>query len=265
MSLIYEPKGKAREYSPLALNVYSGGCDHRCEYCYCSGVMRGAWGTTPRARNLVGLAKEAAGASRQILLSFIGDPYCAAEKTHRKTREALAVLRSAGCSVAILTKGGRRCLDDLPLFSAWPGGRIKVGATLTFNSSALSRKWEPGAADPGDRVGALAELHQAGVKTWASIEPVIIASESLAIIEASLSYVDAYKVGKWNHDSRAVGTDWPAFGMAAVEMIRAAGKGLYVKNDLRPFFPPGYLTEKESDMSALELPQRPSPRNLLNA
>ena len=33
MSLIYEPKGKAREYSPLALNVYSGGCDHACRYC----------------------------------------------------------------------------------------------------------------------------------------------------------------------------------------------------------------------------------------
>jgi hypothetical protein len=29
MSLIYEPKGKAREYSPLALNTYSGGCDHQ--------------------------------------------------------------------------------------------------------------------------------------------------------------------------------------------------------------------------------------------
>lgn len=256
MSLIYEPKGKAREYSPLALNVYSGGCDHACRYCYCSGIMRGAWGATPRARNLAGLSKEAAGASRQILLSFIGDPYCAAEKTHRKTREALAVLRSAGCSVAILTKGGRRCLDDLPLFSAWPGGRIKVGATLTFNSSALSRKWEPGAADPGDRVGALAELHQAGVKTWASIEPVIVASESLAIIEASLPHVDGYKVGKLNHQTN--NTDWAAFGKAAVDMIRASGKALYVKHDLQPYLPAGYLSESECSMESLTLPDRPA-------
>jgi len=264
MSLIYEPKGKAREYSPLALNVYSGGCDHRCEYCYCSGVMRGAWGDKPRPRNLAALDKEAAAASRQILLCFMSDPYCAAEQSHRKTREALQTLRKHGCSVAILTKGGRRCLDDLDLFEGWPDGRIKVGATLTFNSSALSREWEPGAADPGERVETLKALKNAGIKTWASIEPVIIASESLAIIEASLPYVDAYKVGKWNHDARASGTDWAAFGLAAVEMIRAAGKGLYVKNDLLPFFPPGYLTEKESDMSALELPQRPSPSNLLN-
>lgn len=30
---IYEPSGKAREYSPLALNLYKG-CDHGCNYCY---------------------------------------------------------------------------------------------------------------------------------------------------------------------------------------------------------------------------------------
>lgn len=29
MSKIYEPKGKAREYSPLVLNYYKG-CSHEC-------------------------------------------------------------------------------------------------------------------------------------------------------------------------------------------------------------------------------------------
>ena len=33
MSIIYEPKGKAREYSPLAVNLYRG-CSHGCLYCY---------------------------------------------------------------------------------------------------------------------------------------------------------------------------------------------------------------------------------------
>ena len=33
MSVIYEPKGKAREYSPLALNLYLE-CQHGCKYCY---------------------------------------------------------------------------------------------------------------------------------------------------------------------------------------------------------------------------------------
>ena len=32
MGMIYEPRGRAREYSPLALNVYNK-CDHFCRYC----------------------------------------------------------------------------------------------------------------------------------------------------------------------------------------------------------------------------------------
>jgi len=33
LAIIYEPKGAAREYAELALNVYRG-CVHRCIYCY---------------------------------------------------------------------------------------------------------------------------------------------------------------------------------------------------------------------------------------
>lgn len=259
MSLIYEPKGKAREYSPLALNVYTGGCDHGCSYCYCANIMR--WGLSPQPRNLASLANDAATAERQILLSFISDPYCASELKYRNTRKALGILSSAGCSVAILTKGGTRCLEDLNTFVAWPDGRVKVGATLTFASAKRSAQMEPGAASPEDRVEALRKLHNAGVKTWASIEPVIDASESLAIIEKSLPYVDGYKVGKLNH--RKSDVDWKSFCISAVEMIRSAGRALYVKDDLREFATQGFLTPAECCNETLTLPDRPVGQELL--
>ena len=253
MRLIYEPNGKAREYSPLALNVYTRGCDHACNYCYCSTI--GAWSETPHPRNLHGLAGDAEQATRQVLLSFMGDPYCAAERIHRNTRMALGVLARARCSVAILTKGGTRCLDDLGIFRAWPDGRCQVGATLTFLNPARSIAHEPGAALPADRLDALQHLHGAGVTTWASIEPVIDARESLAVIRASLPYVDAYKVGKLNHRGSTV--DYRAFGVAVVDMIRAAGRALYVKVDLRPYFPTGYLRAEEIALDALVVQDRP--------
>jgi len=259
MPLIYEPKGKAREYSPLGLNVYSDGCDHGCKYCYCADIGRAfgrPWTTDPKARSLRGLEREAAKADRQILLSFVSDPYCSAERKHRNTRTALTVLRRNGCSTAILTKGGTRCLDDLDAFCGWPDARVKVGATLTFMAPGKSEGWEPGAAAPSDRIAALRVLHESGVKTWASIEPVIEPDESLAIIGATLPYVDAYKVGRWNHDKRSKTIDWTAFGMAAVGILRAAGKAVYVKDDLRSALPPGFLTPEESDADALALPDR---------
>lgn len=258
MSLIYEPKGKAREYSPLALNIYSDGCDHGCTYCYCGGMQRAfgrTWGPSPKPRDLSGLAQDAEWADRQVLLSFVGDPYCAAERVHRSTRGALAVLAHAGCSVAILTKGGSRCLDDLQTFRDWPDGRVKVGATLTFMSASRASQVEVGAASPQDRLSALQALHDAGVKTWASIEPVIDPVESMAILTASLPFVDAYKVGKLNHQANQ--TNWAAFVVQAVEEIRGAGKTLYVKDDLRPFAPRGFLRPEECDPETVYLQDRP--------
>lgn len=55
----------------------------------------------------------------------------------------------------------------------------------------------------------------------------------------------------------------PAFGKAAVDIIRAAAKRLYVKVDLRPHFPAGYLRPEECDVDALTLPDRPAERGLI--
>lgn len=251
MPLIYAPRGKAREYSPLALNVYSGGCGHGCTYCYCQKFQRG-WNKEPRRRELKSLPREAAKASEQILLSFVSDPYHQFDQQHQDTRYCLGILRENRCSVAVLSKGGKRALRDLDLFKGWPEQRVKVGATLTFLSAEKSKQHEPGAAVPKDRLEALRELHEAGVKTWASIEPVIDPDESLAIIQASLPYVDQYKVGKLNHVK--TNTDWSAFGNEAARVIRNAGKELYIKKDLRPFLDEILPNEDQAD--ALALPER---------
>jgi DNA repair photolyase len=42
--IIYEPKGPAKEYADLALNIYCG-CLHRCRYCFGPGVL---WGNYKR-------------------------------------------------------------------------------------------------------------------------------------------------------------------------------------------------------------------------
>lgn len=37
--VIYEPKGRANEYSPYACNLYIG-CSHRCRYCYAPHALQ---------------------------------------------------------------------------------------------------------------------------------------------------------------------------------------------------------------------------------
>ena len=110
---------------------------------------------------------------------------------------------------------------------------------------------------------AVAQLHAAGVKTWVSIEPVMDAAQSLDCIRQSMPFVGAYKVGKLNHQRNT--TDWRAFCIASVEMIRAAGRTLYVKDDLRPFAPSGFLRPAECDPETVFLPDRPASHTMPTA
>jgi DNA repair photolyase len=235
MSTIYEPAGKAREYSPLALNLYKG-CDHSCGYCYVNNIrgLETKSGIVTERADIIGQlkkdAKKFAGTDKQVLLSFTGDPYCKFNDTARLTRQALIILLENRIPVSILTKGGKRCLQDLDLFLKF-GDHIKVGATLTFTDEDFRKSAQPGAAPTIDRLEALAALHDAGVRTWASLEPVVIEDQSLQLIDLARLFVDEFRVGKLNHLTTNV--YWRGFGEKAVAQVRGYRKKLYVKNDLR--------------------------------
>jgi DNA repair photolyase len=115
MTIIYEPEGKAREYSPMAANLYKG-CAHGCKYCYAPAntktkrvVFHNPEYIRPRPDILKALKKDAAklaGDKREILLSFTSDVYQPIEKDLRITRQAMEILTTHGLTITVLTKGG---------------------------------------------------------------------------------------------------------------------------------------------------------------
>jgi DNA repair photolyase len=244
MAIIYVPKGRAREYSPLAANLYDG-CSHGCLYCYAPGIRFQSaedFHTSCKPRKDI-IAKLSAdmpafrGSREQVLLSFIGDPYCPEEMNYRTTLQALEMFYAERIPVAILTKGGSRVARDITIFKKF-GRSIKVGASLTFASPGLSKKWEPGAASPQDRLATLAGLQAEGIRTWASFEPVLYVDESLHIMEASIDYVDEYRLGKLNnYKGLDKNVDWTSYLTNAVDLLRVNGKPFYVKQDLREAAP----------------------------
>ena len=255
MTPIYTPSGRAREYSPKALNLYLG-CSHGCKYCYAPHAIQKStddYFCTPSPRKTVvqdlarQLSKEKV--EDQVLLSFVGDPYSASTDDNRVTRDALEILLKNHVPVAILTKSGPGCLADIDLFRQF-GRSIMVGATLTFADEALSHEWEPGAATPQQRLDALSILHRNGIKTFASFEPVIDPEQSLEIMRRSVEMdcIDLYKVGKLNGmPSIEKGIDWTSFLSQALSILRGAGKEIYVKEDLRRAAPSVFLTHEEMD------------------
>ena len=106
MTLIYEPKGRAREYAPLACNIYRG-CDHRCTYCYAPNATRTGRDefSSPVSRGNGTFIKrlerdaEKIEAGSRILLCFTCDPYQHIDEQTGLTRRVIETLHRANLLV----------------------------------------------------------------------------------------------------------------------------------------------------------------------
>jgi len=244
--MIYETKGRAREYFELAANLYTG-CEFACVYCFAPEIMRKDpkefhGRAVPRQGGdgaLANLRKDAErmnarGDDRHVLLSFITDPYQPAERDFQLTRRAIEELHRYGIPVAILTKAGWPATRDFDLL----GPADLFGTTLTFQDPKLSRVWEPGAGLPSMRIKSLEDAKVRGIGTWVSCEPVIDQSETLALIERTAPIVDVFKVGTLNYSRKLPRDlvpppiDWKLFAQDVVKLLDRLGANYYIKKDL---------------------------------
>ena len=245
MNVIYEPKGRAREYAPLACNLYMG-CTHGCKYCYAPACMHKKpeeWHQAARARgenvlalferDCVRLAKDRADdETRRVLFCFLSDPYQPLESELHLTRRGISVAARHGIKVDILTKGDGALIEqDLPLMLE---SQTHLGITLSFINDASRREWEPMASTVQSRLNILRKAHEMGIYTWVSMEPVIIPQEALEVIRQAHDYVDFWKVGKLNHNKEVERSiDWPHFRDNATALLDSFGSRYYIKEDLR--------------------------------
>lgn len=204
---IYEPSGKAAEYSPWACNFFTG-CSNDCEYCYCKrGVLSHVWDKKPHLKKCfitehyaldvfckeLDICQELIGEAG-LLFSFTTDPLL--PETRGLTFSAMEEAISRGINVKILTKRAD-WIDEFIIRTEIQtinygdnGHRIAFGFTLT----GFDEK-EPGASLNSERIEAMKELHNLGFKTFASIEPVITPAMSRNMIQSTLGFCDLYKVG----------------------------------------------------------------------
>jgi len=150
---IYEPKGAAREYGALAVNLFNG-CTCGCRYCYVPRmpgfpsreVFRAA--ATLRRPDILDLierdavALQAQGNTEPVFLCFTCDP-CEPGLVDYTSR-AICSLKLYGQRVTLLTKRPSQLYDAPEILRNLARSGSALGVTLTL----LDRwkAWEPGMA-----------------------------------------------------------------------------------------------------------------------
>lgn len=224
-SIIYEPKGRAKEYSELAANLYSG-CDHACVYCYAPLATRKKRENfvVPKVREAVirkflddAIELKELREKRPILLSFTTDPYQKIDVKYQLTRQAIQILHSHDLKVSILTKGGNRSERDFDLLANNPE-LSEYGTSLVFTNEVFRMQMEPGASSTQERIIALKKAHKLSIYTYVSLEPVWFPEDALKLIDETHKFVDFYKVGKLNYNAQQKNVDWKKFRHDVIDL-----------------------------------------------
>lgn len=245
MRIIYEPRGRALEYAPLAVSLYRG-CSHGCVYCFAPEATNTeredflkAYARKDALKKLELDCKElvAANDQREILMSFTTDPYQPIERYYHLTSTAIEILINHGLHFTILTKAGIPSLVDLERLQQAPE-LFWYGTTLTLCNPAAEKKWEPHAASWTDRLKALKVMHDHGIRTWASCEPLIDTAQTRYLIAQTLAEdsVDEYRIGALNHVEQTVpDAEIIEFVKSTEFVLKSHGKQFIFKKDLQPY------------------------------
>jgi DNA repair photolyase len=208
--IIKEIKSKsilsASKIYPYVINPYTG-CQHNCSYCYAHFMKRFTghrepWGQFVDVKvNAPDLLRREVTRKKtgRVWVSGVCDPYQPLEGKYKLTRQCLEILAENNWPVTVQTRSPL-VLRDLDILKK--GIDFEVGLSITTADENIRKLFEPNAPPIKERVRALGELHQAGIKTYAMIAPILPAAESLVeILAGKVDYVRLdrmnYHYGDW--------------------------------------------------------------------
>jgi DNA repair photolyase len=232
-----------------SLNPYMG-CVHRCTFCYVRAFERRAdrpsddrYGASIRVKTNVAdvLRKELARPSwegEQVTIGAATDPYQPAEGRYKLTRACLEVLRDAANPFSIITRGPMIVRDVDVLVEAARRADVSVTFSVPTLDVEIWRRTEPGTAPPQQRLRALKELVEAGIRGGVGMAPILPGlSDKPELMEdvvraaraagatgvwANILYL---KPGTKEHYLRTLERDWPEL---LPEYERLYGRKAYI-------------------------------------
>jgi DNA repair photolyase len=193
-----------------SLNPYMG-CAHRCTFCFVRAFEQLAdrpsdnrYGTSIRVKpNVVDvLRRELARTSwkrEQVAVGTATDPYQPAEGHFRLTRGAIQAMSEARTPFGIITRGPL-IVRDLDVLTE---AATRADVSVTFSVPTLDREiWrltEPGTPPPRQRLRALRQLVDAGIKASVGMAPILpgLSDDPRLLADVVRAARDAGATGVW--------------------------------------------------------------------
>jgi DNA repair photolyase len=223
-------KGMPFEWS---LNPYMG-CAHRCTFCYVRAFELRAdrpagdeYGRSIRVKVNVAEVLRTELARRtwnrgHVAIGAATDPYQPAEGRYRLTRACLEALRDAHNPFHLITRSPMVVRDLDVLVEAASRAELSITFSVPTLDEEVWRRTEPGTPPPRQRLRAVRELVDAGIKAGVGIAPVLPGisdrpEQLRAVVEAAReagatgiwANVLYLKPGTREHFLRELARDWP--------------------------------------------------------
>jgi DNA repair photolyase len=216
-----------------SLNPYMG-CVHRCTFCYVRAFERRAdrpsderYGTSIRVKvNVVDvLRRELARPSWEgdtVAVGAATDPYQPAEGRYRLTRGCIDAFAEASNPFSLITRGPMIVRDLDVLTEAARRAKVSITFSIPTLDEEVWRKTEPSTAHPRQRLRAVKELVDAGIKVGVGMAPVLpgISDRPEQLREVVKAAREAGATGVWTnllflrpgtreHFLEHLAEDWP--------------------------------------------------------
>jgi DNA repair photolyase len=229
-SALNRVKGMMFEWS---LNPYMG-CVHRCTFCYVRAFERRAdrpsderYGTSIRVKVNVAdvLRRELGRASWEgetVAVGAATDPYQPAEGKYRLTRGCIKAFAEFSNPFSLITRGPMIVRDLDVLADAARRAKVSITFSIPTIDDEVWRKTEPSTAHPRQRLRAVKELVDAGIKVGVGMAPILpgISDKPEQLREVVKAAREAGATGVWTnllflrpgtreHFLEHLAEDWP--------------------------------------------------------
>lgn len=233
------------EYGDYTINHIQG-CAHGCKYpCYAMSMAKRfgkaktyeEWCEPKLAENALEiLDKEIPKLKEKISsvhLCFTSDPFMYGyAEVAEMSIEIIKKLNASGIKCTVLTKG------VLPSELAELSSDNEYGITLVSLDENFRKEMEPNTAPFKERIQALKVLHEAGCKTWVSMEPYPTPNfieQDLGVLLNEIGFCDKIIFGRLNYNKKV--TEYKGykafFNEAAKQVIsfcEKEGKEFHIKD-----------------------------------